>query len=286
MKLRNLVLLVLGYLLLINNAVAKPCKGNILVSSSSSEVIEEYNNRATVYLPLKIQVPDSLVSCADEIWVEDVYYYSLVFSGPTQDKYGKLLDEQFNTLSPRNGIWSMPLNSRTTQLWIRLRHYSLFPAGNYTGSVKVTLLRKSKVIDEQYLDVTYYSEPQIAISLDNSSQGKVSGSNGLYQIDLGDLKSNMRFYWGIKILSNSSYDVVLDSEFNGLRHESDTQSLIDYTIGFDNVKISSSERLMRSYNFYPGVRNTWYGFEFILGNTEMKPAGIYRDNLSLTVYPR
>ncbi|MFC3030994.1 hypothetical protein ACFOEE_00415 [Pseudoalteromonas fenneropenaei] len=283
----NLYLLILcSCVIFASNVLAKPCSGNLLVTSNPSEIKVENSNRVSVYLPLKIQLPDNLVDCADEVWVEDVNYYSLVFFGPTEDKYAKLLDAQFNTLSAQNGIFSMPIQNRTTQLWVRLRHYSLFPTGNYTGSLKVSVIRKKKIIEEQYLDLTYYSEPQIAISLDNSSQSRVSGSNGLYHIDLGELKSNMRFYWGINILSNSSYDIVLDSEYNGLRHEIDTKTLLDYTIGFDNAKISSSDRLMRSYNFNPGVRSKWYGFEFILGNTELMPAGNYQDNLSLTVYPR
>ncbi|MEJ6476611.1 hypothetical protein [Pseudoalteromonas piscicida] len=262
------------------------CNGYLLATSNSAEIIEEYSNNVTVFLPLKVQVSDSLLGCADEIWVEDLYYYSFVFSGPTEDKYARLLDSQFKRIKVKNGIAREPLTNRTTQMWMRLRHYSLFPAGSYYGGVKVSVVRRNKVIAEQYVDMTYYAQPQIAISLDNASKGKVSGEDGHYLIDLGELKSRMRFYWGIKILSNSSYDIVLDSEYNGLRHESNTNAVIDYTISFDNVKISSSERLSRSYYFYPGVRDKWFGFEFQLGNTEMMPAGYYRDNLSLTVYPR
>ncbi|MFT4926740.1 MAG: hypothetical protein ACI8WB_002838, partial [Phenylobacterium sp.] len=122
-------------------------------------------------------------------------------------------------------------------------------------------------------------------TLDNNSQSKVSGINGDYQIDLGELVNNAQFDWGIKVLSNSAYDIVLDSEYNGLRHESKTDALIDYTISFDNVKIPSSEQLSRSYDFAASVNNTWFGFSFVLGNVEFMPAGNYQDNLSLTIYP-
>ncbi|MCF6435446.1 MULTISPECIES: hypothetical protein [Pseudoalteromonas] len=288
MKLKVYMLLIAALLCASNQALAKHgrCYGTLWATSDPSEIIEEHSDRVSVYLPLKVQVSDTLLNCADEIWIEDVYYYSLVFTGPTEYKYARLLDSQFNTMWPQSGIWRIPLTSRSSQLWARLQHYSLFPAGSYTGSVKVSIVRRNRVIEEQYLDMAYYSQPQVAVSLDNASKGKVSGSNGHYQINLGELKSDMRFYWGINILSNSSYDIVLDSEYNGLRHETDTQALIDYSITFDNVKISSSERLIRSYNFFPGVRNKWFGFEFILGNTELMPAGYYRDNLSLTVYPK
>ncbi|WP_440056766.1 hypothetical protein ACSLBF_17965 (plasmid) [Pseudoalteromonas sp. T1lg65] len=288
MKSKCILLLMLCLLVFSQKGLAKrgQCSGNMLAVSNSSETIVEHSNQVSVYLPLKIQVSDELLACADEIWVEDVYYYSLVFSGPTGYKYAKLLNSQFQNIEPRSGIWKEPLSNRTTQLWLRLRHYSLFPTGSYIGSIKVSVVRRNKVIQEQYLHVIYQSEPQISVSLDNASQGKVSGSSGQYYINLGELKTDMRFYWGIKILSNSSYDIVVDSEFNGLRHETDSSALIDYTIGFDNVKISSAERLYRSYYFYPGVRNKWFGFEFILGNTELMPAGNYRDNLSLTIYPR
>ncbi|CAH9049389.1 hypothetical protein PSECIP111951_01397 [Pseudoalteromonas holothuriae] len=288
MKLKVFILLFLSYWLSTSDALANrnACNGNFLATFNPSEIIEEQSKRVSVYLPLKVQVSENLLNCADEIWVEDVDYYSFVFDGPTDYKYAKLQDAQFKRIRIRNGIGKTPLNSRSTQMWLRLRHYSLFPAGDYIGSIKVSIVRNNKVIDEQFLDMTYYSEPRISISLDNSSKGKVSGSSGHYQIDLGELKSNMRFNWGIKILSNSSYDIVVDSEYNGLRHETDTQALIDYSIRFDNVKISSSERLMRSYNFFSGVKNKWYGFEFMLGNVEMMPAGNYQDNLSLTVYPR
>ncbi|KZN29763.1 hypothetical protein [Pseudoalteromonas luteoviolacea] len=281
-------LLTLSILLSAPSAFARwnDCDGSMIATSNPSDIIEEHNNRVTVYIPIKIQVSDSLLDCADEIWVEDVYYYSMVFSGPTQDKYAKLYDSQFKKIKVRNGIWRSDLKDRSTQMWVRLRHYSLFPAGAYTGHVIVSVVKNNEIIDEQYLDLTYYSEPQVAISLSNSSKGKVSGSNGNYYIDLGELKSNMRFNWGIKVLSNSSYDIVVDSEYNGLRHETNTQALIDYSIKFDNTQISSSERLYRSYNFYPGVKNKWYGFEFKLGNVELMPAGTYQDNLSLTVYPR
>ncbi|MBQ4837959.1 MULTISPECIES: hypothetical protein [Pseudoalteromonas] len=288
MKFKILVLLILSYLLFTSPAQAnwRNCYGNLLATSNPSDIITEHKNRVSVFLPLKVQVSDRLLDCADEIWVEDVYYYSMVFEGPTQDKYAKLFDAQFKKIKVRNGIWKSKLTDRSTQMWVRLRHYSLFPAGEYYGAIKVSVVRNNQVVEEQYLDMTYYSEPQVSISLDNNSKGKVSGGHGQYQINLGELKSNMRFYWGIKILSNSSYDIVLDSEFNGLRHETNTRALIDYTIAFDNVKISSSEQLNRSYNFYSGVKNKWYGFEFVLGNVELMPAGYYRDNLSLTVYPR
>ncbi len=287
MKFALFLLLALSYLISpVALAKRNKCDGNFLATSNSAEIKEEYGNQVTVYLPLKIQVSDSLLDCADEIWVEDTYYYSFVFSGPTEDKYARLLDSQYKRINVKNGIAKATLTSRSTQMWMRLRHYSLFPAGYYYGAVKVSIVRRNKVIAEQYLEMTYYAEPQIAISLDNSSKGKVSGDDGHYLIDLGELKTNMRFYWGIKILSNSSYDIVLDSEYNGLRHETNKRALIDYAISFDNVKISSSGRLTRSYNFYPGVRDSWFGFEFQLGNTELMPAGYYRDNLSLTVYPR
>ncbi|MBQ4864113.1 hypothetical protein J8L98_20700 [Pseudoalteromonas sp. MMG013] len=288
MKFIIFTMLTLNFLLSAQSAFARgnDCDGNMFATSNPSDIIEEYNNRVTVYIPIKIQVSDSLLNCADEIWVEDVYYYSMVFSGPTQDKYAKLYNSQFKKIKVRNGIWRSNLKDRATQMWVRLRHYSLFPAGAYTGHVVVSVVKNNEIIDQQYLDLSYYSEPQVAISLSNSSKGKVSGNNGNYHIDLGELKSNMRFNWGIKILSNSSYDIVVDSEYNGLRHETNKQALIDYSIKFDNSQVSSSERLYRSYNFYPGVKNKWYGFEFKLGNVDLMPAGTYQDNLSLTVYPR
>ncbi|KZN44491.1 hypothetical protein [Pseudoalteromonas luteoviolacea] len=288
MKIKVLTLMILSFLMLSAKARADwySCYGNLWVTSNSTDIITEHTNRVTVFLPLKVQVSEQLLNCADEIWVEDVYYYSMVFEGPTQDKYAKLFDAQFKKIKVRNGIWKSPLNERTTQMWVRLRHYSLFPAGAYNGAIRVSIVKNNQIVEEQYFDMTYYSEPQVSISLDNNSQGKIAGSHGQYQINLGELKSNMRFYWGIKILSNSSYDIVLDSEFNGLRHETNTNALINYSVSFDNVKMSSADQIYRSYNFNPGVKNKWYGFEFILGNVELMPAGYYRDNLSLTVYPR
>jgi hypothetical protein len=266
-------------------AMAKKCKGTFLAESLSADVIEEYRNRVKVYLPLRVQLSNELFDCADEIWVEAVNSNKMTFWGPGRNKNGKLQDSQFKQISVKKGLWKTGLDGRETQLWIKLTHYSLFPAGTYTGRVKVSVISKNKVVEEQFLDIEYYSEPKISISLDNSSQSKISGNGGDYQIDLGELVSNARFDWGIKVLSNSAYDIVLDSEYNGLRHDVNASALIDYTISFDNVKISSSEQLTRTYDFFSSVNNTWFGFSFELGNVDLMPAGNYQDNLSLTIYP-
>ena len=171
-------------------------------------------------------------------------------------------------------------------LWVKLTHFNLFPAGEYTSAIKVSVVDYwDDPIDEQFLLLDYYSEPKISIELDNNSKGKVYGSDGDYYIDLGELTSNKRFNWGVNVLSNSAYEIVVDSEFDGLRHETNRRALIDYTLGFDNVNISSSEQLRRSYDFSDSVKNTWFGFSFTLGDVELMPAGYYEDNISLTIYP-
>ena len=78
---------------------------------------------------------------------------------------------------------------------------------------------------------------------------------------------------------------MVDSEYGGLRHESNSAATIGYSLTFDNVKISSQQQLVLRYDFLSGVKNTWFGFAVALGNVEMMPAGHYQDNISLTVYP-
>lgn len=259
--------------------------GSMLVTSDPADVQEVYGNKVNAYVPIEVQVSNNLLNCADEIWVDAIWSNKIKFWGPGLNKKGKLVDNNYKQISSKRGVWKVPLTERQTQMWVKLTHYSLFPAGYYYGRVLVSLVSDGEVIEEQYLDLTYYSEPKISIELDNSSKGKVKGGNGDYQIDLGELKSHTRFDWGIKVLSNSAYDIVLDSEFNGLRHDINRNSVIDYTIEFDNVKIPSSETLWLNYGFSNGVKNTWFGFSFELGNVDFMPAGNYQDNLSLTIYP-
>ncbi len=261
------------------------CHGNMLVTSDPADVQEQFDKKVSAFVPLKIQVSNNMLDCADEIWIDAIWSNRIMFWGPGIDKKGQLVNSQYKQIKGKRGLWKVDLNERLTQLWVKLTHYSLFPSGYYFGRVRVLLMSNGYVVDEQYVDLTYYSEPKISIELDSASQGKVQGSNGDYQIDLGELKSYSRFDWGIKVLSNSAYDIVLDSEFNGMRHQSNKKALIDYTIEFDNVKIPSSEVLWLRYGFSNGVKNTWFGFSLELGNVEFKPAGHYQDNLSLTIYP-
>lgn len=259
--------------------------GTLLATSDPADVQEKYTNKVKVYVPIKVQVSNNLLNCADEIHIDAIYANKIKFWGPGLNKKGVLVDNQLKQISSKRGLWKVDLNERVTQLWVRVNHYSLFPAGDYESRVLVSLVADGEVIHEQYLDLLYYSEPKISIELDSSSQGKVSGSNGDYQIDLGELKSHSRFDWGINVLSNSAYDIVLDSEFNGLRHETNSSAIIDYTVEFDNVKIPSSEVLWLRYGFSNSVNNTWFGFGVELGNLDLMPAGSYQDNLSLTIYP-
>ena len=265
--------------------VSAHCNGALLLFSDEHEVIEQYSHKVRVYLPLRVKVSNSLLKCADQILIESVDDWQLTFYGPHIRKNGKLLDSQFNRISYRNGYYLADLDERETQFWVRLQHYSFFPAGNYLSRLRVSILAEGYVVREQVIDMSYYSEPKIALELDSNSQGKVTGSGGDYQIDLGELSSNRRFSWGLKVLSNSAYDIVLDSEFNGLRHQSNPNILIDYVISFDNVKMSSSDQLVRRYDFLSGVKNTWFGFAIELSDVELMPAGYYEDNLSLTIYP-
>jgi hypothetical protein len=262
------------------------CEGELLVESDPAEVIEVYGRNVKVYLPLKVQVSNDLLDCADEIWIEPVTGNKIKLAGPGGNKTGKLKDEQFKRIAVKKGIWKTSLNNRNSQLWVKIAHYSLFPAGSYNGKVKVMAVSKNKIVEEQFVNLQYYSEPVISIELDSSSQQKVSGSNGDYQIDLGELVNNARFTWGINVLSNTAYDILLDSEYDGLRHETNRQALIEYTISFDNIEISSSEQLTKHYDFSTSVKNTWFGFTFELGKVELMPAGNYQDNVSFTISPR
>ena len=279
----------LGLLLLFMSSQASAnwwnCNGSLLLFSDENEVIETYENKVRAYLPLRVKVSNSLLNCGDQIIVESVDDWQLRFYGPNLRKNGKLLDSQFNRITRRNGYYLADLDERETQFWVRLQHYSFFPAGSYVSRVRVMILSEGYVVREEIIDMEYYSEPKISIELDSNSQGKVSGSGGDYHIDLGELQTGQQFNWGIKVLSNSAYDIVVDSEFNGLRHESNPNVFIDYSISFDNVKISSSEQLVRRYDYLNGVKNTWFGFAVELGSVELMPAGYYQDNLSLTVYP-
>lgn len=265
---------------------ADDCRGgSMLATSDPAEVQEQYGQKVNAFVPVKVQVSNNLLDCADEIWIDAIWSNKIMFWGPGLDKKGLLVDSQYKQIKQKRGVWQIPLTERQTQLWVKLNHYSLFPSGFYFGKLRVSLVSDGDVIAEQFLDLTYYSEPKISIELDRTSKGKVKGTNGDYHIDLGELKSNARFDWGIKVLSNSAYDIVLDSEFDGLRHETNRQTKIDYTIEFDNVKIPSSEVLWMRYGFSNGVKNTWFGFSFQLGNVDLMPAGNYQDNLSLTIYP-
>lgn len=283
-----IMLFVLGVLVFSQTAQAdkKSCKGSFVVVSDTAEVIEKFAKKVKVYVPVKVQLSNALYDCADEIWIESLNGNKIFFSGPTGEKVGKLQDERFKNIKIRKGVWKTPLKDRTSHLWVKMTHLSLFPAGAYNAKVKVSIVSKNNIIDEQFVSLQYFAQPTISIALDSTSQHKVSGSNGDYQIDLGELVDHARFNWGIYVFSNTAYDIVLDSEYNGLRHETNKQALIDYTISFDNVKIPSSQQLVRRYDFAAGVNNSWYGFSFELGKVELMPAGNYQDNLSFTVYPR
>ena len=261
------------------------CWGSAVIDSNPADIIETYAKQAKVWLPIEIKVSNRLYWCVDTIEIEAVDSNNLWFSGPADDIKGKLLDDNFKRIKLRRGVWSIPLWDRTTQLWARINHFSLFPAGQYHSRIRISLISDDEVVDEQFLDLTYYSEPKISIELDKESKRKVSGANGSYQIDLGELKSHSRFDWGINILSNSAYDIVVDSEFNGLRHQQNRKAVIEYSLSFDNVNILSSDQLTRRYDFAASVKNTWFGLSFTLPDVEMMPAGYYQDNLSVTVYP-
>lgn len=267
-------------------AAKNSCNGSVIVVSDPADVIEQSGRKAKVYVPIKVTVSNDVFDCADQIWVDSLDGNKIIFSGPTGDKTAKLQNHRFKNIKAKRGVWKTSLQDRTSQLWVKLTHFSLFPAGTYSARVKVAVVSNNKIIEEQFVSLQYVAQPTISIALDSSSQNKVAGSNGDYQIDLGELVSNTRFDWGINVFSNTAYDIVLDSEYNGLRHDTNTQALIGYTISFDNVKIPSSQQLIRRYDFSSGLNNSWFGFSFELDKVELMPAGNYQDNLSFTVYPR
>jgi hypothetical protein len=270
----------------LGQAKDKKCSGSLLVTSDDADTYEQYQNNVEVFQSLKVQVSNELLDCADEIWIEAIDSNSIRFAGPNLTKTAKLKNAQFKEIKAKKGIFKIDLDERITQLWLQLTHYSLFPAGDYDSKIKISLISDDDVVEDAFLALNYYSSPKMSLELDSTSQRKISGSNGEYQIDLGQLTTSARFDWGINVLSNGAYDIVLYSEFKGLRHETNLDAIIDYTISFDNVRVLSSEQLTRRYDFAASVKNTWFGFSFVLGNVELMPAGNYQDNLSLTIYPR
>jgi len=287
---KSVIILVLTSLFFSHYTIAKPkkedCAGSLIVVSDPADVIEEYGNNVKVYVPLKIQLSNTLFNCADEIWIESLSGNKIKLSGPGGNKTGKLKDEEFKRIKVKKGISKISIDNRINQLWVKITHFTLFPAGSYTGNIKVSVVSKNDIIAEQFVTLQYYSQPIIYMELDSSSQQKVTGSNGDYQIDLGELVNYARFDWGINVLSNTAYDIILDSEYNGLRHDTNHQALIDYNITFDNIQMPSTGQLTQRYNFSTSVENTWFGFTFELGKVELMPAGNYQDNLSFTIYPR
>jgi hypothetical protein len=103
---------------------------------------------------------------------------------------------QFKKSKAKKGIFKVDLDERITQMWLQLNHYSLFPSGDYESKIKVSIVNDGEVVEEEFITLEYYSSSKISLSLDSNSQSKVSGSNGEYQIDLGELTTSARFDWG------------------------------------------------------------------------------------------
>lgn len=265
------------------------CPTEFTVSSNTRTWRANRNNRQVI--PINVRFSERTDDCVTHILFYTDNDTSLILRSGSDTVNTNLVDRNrsdFAQYSIGGRIaWVVPVyNVRNLKVWAELNTTDALIAGNYSGVISVVATYYGYHISEEVLGTVNLEVPSV-LDISVSSQGgsPISGGNGHYFLELGNLYEGQNAGWSINLYSNIHYQVAVHSENNGLKHESGSAT-IPYTVTMDGTSFAASSGLTRGYTNYNPLITSSIPFQIAVGNVDFKPAGRYVDDLIVTVSAR
>ena len=280
------IFILVSAFLLATNCWAEPCEGNVRLFVTENAETHFNERQTTVLLPARLQLSPALANCANQI-----YFKPLVGNDYQLDNQSRSVKLSFHDASriplirkPFQGqlLFSTKIDGRTIiPLNLMLGSSGLIAPGIFGNAFEVVVETKDNEIVSFTDSIEYFSPSLLAIDV-TSNDPKVVGSSRYFSIKMGELKTGSQASWDINILANGPYNIKVRSEHGKLEHASRAGSYIDYTLEIDDRKYSPKQEIITTFNQPEGFENI-VSFELNVGNTDFKRAGLYEDELTVTV---
>ncbi len=183
--------------------------------------------------------------------------------------------------------WVVPINRiRNLRVFAQLVTNEPIIAGSYRGLLNIAASSYGYIVsDEKVANVDMEVPTQLSVSVQTSGNPALSGGQGFYYVEMGNMYQGKRVDWDLSIYTNTHYDVSVSSEYGGLRHRG-TNALIDYDIIMDGQRFSAANGYTKRYINYSPLTTSAIPFAVEVGSTDFKPAGEYVDYMVVTVSAR
>lgn len=211
--------------------------------------------------------------------------------------------ELYDSVQYKNRLAGLPTTSMENVLKGRLNktqplqnlHYYIFvpfdqdvPAGNYSVSINISVYEGSigqyTLHDTKQVTYTVTVPANISISIQSSP-----GIGETADIDFGTLQIGESRSFSIDIISNTPYDISIESENNGALTQDTTRApnTIPYALQYNGRSIDLSRRTYLSYpERKQSTEISTHEFNATIGEFDFVLWGKYQDNLVLTVAAR
>lgn len=201
----------------------------------------------------------------------------------------QLLDENGRTIEA-NGVAARPARAFRAQAESKFRARISIPpghvarAGLYRDNLLFQLRTVDRILDEREIDIRVRVLPQASIAVGGSARGGFSAAHGA-SLNFGELATGKERRAFLFVQANSAYALQLSSENGGaMRRVGDgaPHSKIAYTASLDGQWIDLSAPVMARGrgNF---IAQAPYALSARVGSVEGKPAGEYRDVITVNV---
>lgn len=265
------------------------CPTEFTVSSNTRTWRANRRNRQVI--PIDVDFTERTNFCVNYILFYTDNETNLVLRSGTDTVDSSLVDRNrsdFAQYSIGGRIaWVVPVyNIRSLRVWAELNTTDALIAGNYTGVISVVATYFGFHISPEVLGTVNLEVPSVLdLSVTSQAGSSISGGNGYYYVELGNLHEGKSSAWNINVYSNVHYQVSVLSENNGLKHQSRNVT-IPYSVTMSGSTFSASTGYSQGFTNYNPLTTSSIPFEVTVGNVDFKPAGRYTDNLVVTVSAR
>ncbi|MET2899249.1 hypothetical protein ABXV22_13105 [Vibrio rotiferianus] len=179
----------------------------------------------------------------------------------------------------------LPLsNAKSTKFWIRVPNARISAPGLYTSQIQAKLLDATtdKKADKKNIPIKLNIQAFALIKVSDSSQK--ASIKGVYELDLGELKSHSSHNIPVEVISNSSTNVLIKSKnTNHLVNTSNQKSRIPYQLFANNKSIQGKGHTIQLSGSPDSISFSRLLLEFKLGNIQFASAGQYKDTVVIEV---
>lgn len=265
------------------------CPTEFTVSANPITWRANRNNLQTI--PITVRFSERTDSCVTHILFYTDNDPNLVLRSGTESIATDLVDRSRSHFAQYsiNGrqAYVVPVNNtKRLKVWAQLQSTEAVIAGEYSGAISVVATYYGYHISPEVLGTIELDVPSVLdVSVPTSGNSTIFGSGSYYYVELGNLHEGKSANWNIDIYSNVHYQVSVQSENLGLKHQNSSDR-IHYDVIMDGARFSSSSGYARAYTNYNPLSTNTVSFEVEVGSTDLKPAGRYTDNLIVTVSAR